>query len=75
MVFLINVLCDHFWVMVVISIVSVDINQLWMRFLSLPICIMKLELNYSILSCDFIIIIILILHLVSRDVLNRLYLY
>jgi len=35
---------------------------------------MRSELNYSILICDFIfIIIILILHLVSRNVLNRFY--
>jgi len=57
--------------MVVIFIVSVDINQLWMRSLSLPICIMKLELNYTILICDFI----LICEFVSRNVFNRFYLY
>jgi len=37
---------------------------------------MRSELNYSILICDFIfIIIILTPHLVSRNVLNRFYLY
>jgi len=37
---------------------------------------MRSELNYAILICDFIfIIIILIPHLVSRNVLNRFYLY
>jgi len=47
-----------------------------LRSLSLPIRIMRSESNYSILICDFIfIIIILTPHFVSRNVLNRFYLY
>jgi len=59
--------------MVVILIVIVDINRLHCVLFHF---IMRSKSNYSILICDFIfIIIILTPHFVSRNVLNRFYLY
>jgi len=58
--------------MVVILIVFVDINRLTtLHSPSLPICITRLEPNYSILISDFIFIIIIFIIIKTRTGCHR----